>query len=74
MISNKTIFVSGAGGFIGGHLIKKLLENKNKIVAADIKPIEINMYLHTLNNSRRPPRRKPTRESAEPILHLHQIQ
>ena len=40
MISNETIFVSGAGGFIGGHLIKKLLENNNKIIAADIKPIE----------------------------------
>ena len=40
MISNKTIFVTGAGGFIGGHLIKKLLENNNTIVAADIKPIE----------------------------------
>ena len=40
MISNKTIFVSGAGGFIGGHLVKKLLEDNNKIIAADIKPIE----------------------------------
>ncbi len=40
MISNETIFVSGAGGFIGGHLIKKLLENNNKIIAADIKPVE----------------------------------
>jgi len=41
MITNKTIFVSGAGGFIGGHLIKKLLENNNTIIGADIKPIEL---------------------------------
>ena len=40
MIKNKKILVVGAGGFIGGHLVKKLLENKNSIVAVDIKPKE----------------------------------
>ena len=40
MIKNKRILVVGAGGFIGGHLVKKLLNNKNKIVATDIKPKE----------------------------------
>ena len=40
MISNKKILVVGAGGFIGGHLVKKLLEHKNSIVAVDIKPKE----------------------------------
>ena len=38
--SNKRVFVTGAGGFIGGHLVKKLLDNGNKIVASDIKPKE----------------------------------
>ena len=38
MIKNKKILVVGAGGFIGGHLVRKLLNNKNKIVATDIKP------------------------------------
>ncbi len=38
MIEKKNILVVGAGGFIGGHLVKKLLENDNSIVAADIKP------------------------------------
>ena len=40
MIQNKNILVVGAGGFIGGHLIKKLLNNGNNIVASDIKPKE----------------------------------
>ncbi|MDC3034264.1 NAD-dependent epimerase/dehydratase family protein [Candidatus Pelagibacter sp.] len=40
MIKEKNILVVGAGGFIGGHLVKKLLSNGNKIVATDIKPKE----------------------------------
>ena len=40
MIKNKKILVVGAGGFIGGHLVKKLLENDNSIIASDIKPKE----------------------------------
>jgi len=37
---NKKILVVGGGGFISGHLIKKILENGNTVVAADIKPKE----------------------------------
>ena len=40
MINNKNILIVGAGGFIGGHLVKKLLDSGNKIVASDIKPKE----------------------------------
>ena len=40
MINNKKILVVGAGGFIGGHLVKRLLEDKNYLVAVDIKPKE----------------------------------
>tara|TARA_B100001996_G_C18655539_1_gene591041 strand:+ start:808 stop:1818 length:1011 start_codon:yes stop_codon:yes gene_type:complete len=40
MEKNKKILVVGAGGFIAGHLIKKLLENGNTITAVDIKPKE----------------------------------
>ena len=40
MLNKKKILVVGAGGFIGGHLIKKLIENGNSIVASDIKPKE----------------------------------
>ena len=40
MEKNKKILVVGAGGFIAGHLIKKLLENGNSITAVDIKPKE----------------------------------
>jgi len=48
MIENKKILVAGAGGFIGGHLIKELLKYNNKIVAADIKPME---YWFQLNDN-----------------------
>tara|TARA_Y100000741_G_scaffold237741_1_gene181931 strand:- start:536 stop:1546 length:1011 start_codon:yes stop_codon:yes gene_type:complete len=40
MIKNKKILVVGAGGFIAGHLIKRLLLEGNKITACDIKPRE----------------------------------
>ena len=40
MIKNKKILVVGAGGFIAGHLIKRLLDNGNSITATDIKPKE----------------------------------
>jgi len=36
---NKKILITGAGGFIGGHLVKNLKEN-NKIICADIKSFE----------------------------------
>ena len=34
------ILVAGAGGFIGGHLVKDLLAEGHEIVCADLKPIE----------------------------------
>ena len=40
MIKNKRILVIGAGGFIGGHLVKRLLKDNNMIIASDIKPKE----------------------------------
>jgi len=40
MDKNKKILVVGAGGFIGGHLVKKLLANGHQIVCCDIKPKE----------------------------------
>ena len=35
----KTVLVSGAGGFIGGHLVSKLLKYNYKVICVDIKPI-----------------------------------
>jgi len=35
----KKILIAGGGGFIGGHLIKKLLEDNNKIRSVDVKPM-----------------------------------
>ena len=40
MDKNKKVLIVGAGGFIGGHLVSKILENGNDIVASDIKPKE----------------------------------
>ena len=40
MIKNKKILVVGAGGFIGGHLVNKLIKDGNFIIATDIKPQE----------------------------------
>ena len=39
-ITMKSALVLGAGGFIGGHLAKNLIDEGHEIVGADIKPIE----------------------------------
>ena len=41
MFKNKKILVAGAGGFIGGYLVKKLMEEGAKVIAVDIKPKEL---------------------------------
>jgi len=33
------VLVAGAGGFIGGHLVKRLVEDGHEVVAVDIKPL-----------------------------------
>ena len=40
MIKNKKILIVGAGGFIGGHLVKRLLDDGNFVTTTDIKPKE----------------------------------
>ena len=45
----KKILVTGAGGFIGGHLVKELLNRKYSVRAVDIKPVE-NWY-QVFNNA-----------------------
>jgi len=40
MDKNKKVLIVGAGGFIGGHLVKRILDNGNSVVATDIKPKE----------------------------------
>ena len=31
--------IAGAGGFIGGHLVKDLLKKGHEVICADIKPV-----------------------------------
>lgn len=40
MINIKIIVVTGAGGFIGGHLVKRFLAEGHEVRAVDIKPLE----------------------------------
>ena len=32
--------VCGAGGFIGGHIVKSLMDDGHEVICADIKPLE----------------------------------
>ena len=32
--------IAGAGGFIGGHLVKSLMDEGHEVVCADVKPLE----------------------------------
>ena len=34
------ILVAGAGGFIGGHLVKRLISDGHNVVGVDLKPLE----------------------------------
>ena len=49
----KTVLVAGAGGFIGGHLVSKLLKKKYKVICVDIKPIKkwFQVFKKTKNHS-----------------------
>ena len=40
MSGQKVIVVTGAGGFIGGHLTKRLVDERYKVRAVDIKPLD----------------------------------
>jgi GDP-D-mannose 3',5'-epimerase len=33
IFKNKKVLIVGAGGFIGGHLVKRILDNGNSVVA-----------------------------------------
>ena len=35
-----TYLVAGAGGFIGGHLVKSLMSQGHKVICADVKPLQ----------------------------------
>ena len=39
-MSDRTVVVAGAGGFIGGHLVRELLSASDRVVAVDSKPLQ----------------------------------
>jgi len=43
--------VAGAGGFIGGHLVKSLMNSGHEVVCADIKPKEYWFQIFDENNN-----------------------
>ena len=45
------ILFTGAGGFIGGHLVKSLLEDGHEVVCADIKPKDLWFQIFEKNNN-----------------------
>ena len=45
------ILVTGAGGFIGGHLVKSLQEDGHEVVCADIKPKDLWFQIFEKNNN-----------------------
>jgi len=50
MLENKNILITGAGGFIGGHLAEKLKKN-NKLVCVDVKPIDYWFQIFSQNKN-----------------------
>ena len=51
---SKKIFVAGAGGFIGGHIVKELMKRGYEVKAADIKPFNewFQMFDEAMNYER----------------------
>ena len=43
--------VCGAGGFIGGHLVKNLMDEGNEVICADIKPLEFWFQIYDQNEN-----------------------
>jgi len=50
-IKNKKVLICGAGGFIGGHLVKDLMSEGYEVVCADIKPQEFWFQLFEKNKN-----------------------
>lgn len=40
ILKGKSVLVTGAGGFIGGYLAEKLIDQGNEVIGTDIKPTE----------------------------------
>src|SRR4051794_28471512 len=45
-MSRDTILVAGAGGFIGGHLVRQLIDEGASVRAVDVKPLDQWFQVH----------------------------
>lgn len=76
MSSNERVLVTGAGGFIGGHLVADLLEKGHEVVTADIKPLTDWYQVHpkadnwSQQDVSRPGLAKPVAEGCKRIYNL----
>jgi nucleoside-diphosphate-sugar epimerase len=61
-MAKKTCVVAGAGGFIGGHLVKRLLEQGCRVRAADLKPVAEWYQVHRAAENLAGPRRGDCRD------------
>ena len=66
--------VCGAGGFIGGHLVKNLMDEGHEVVCADIKPLEFWFQIYEDNKNlsldeQAYKQRKKTKNEAESSFH-----
>jgi len=47
----KKFLVCGAGGFIGGHLVKSLNDDGHEVLCVDIKPLENWFQIFNINKN-----------------------
>ena len=72
---NRLALVTGAGGFIGGHLVARLLRDGARVRAVDIKPLErwYQLHEHAENIEADLRRREPCLAVTEGVAELYNL-
>ena len=45
------ILVAGGGGFIGGHLVRSLMNDGHEVISADVKPLDLWFQIFNSNEN-----------------------